>query len=107
MTQKCAEKAGLVRKDWESQEVRIKSMLWVLELKLYWNPMPFGKVLADSGTLPIVEVSSKTDFWGASERPDGTLVGSNVLGKLLADLRSRMDAVKRKQFTFPDGFLLP
>lgn len=107
MTQKCAEKAGLVRPDWETQEIRIKAMLWVLELKLYWNPTTFGKALADTGSLPIVEVSSKNAFWGTIEQSNGSLAGSNVLGKLLVDLRTRIDAVKKGQFTFPDGFLLP
>lgn len=105
-TQKCAVKAGLVRNDWESDEIRIKSMLWVVELKLYWNPQTFGKVLSETGTLPIVEVSSKSDFWGAMEQPNGELVGCNVLGKLLTHLRSQMDTVKKGQFTFPKGFLL-
>lgn len=107
MTQKCAEGAGLVRPDWEQNDVRIKAMLWVLELKLYWNPLSFGKLLADTGTLPIVEISDKDDFWGVFQQPNGDLVGMNVLGKLLTDLRSRSLQVKRKQFTYPDGFLLP
>ena len=106
-TQKCAVKAGFVRKDWETNEIRIQSMLWVLELKLYWNSQTFGRILAATGTLPIVEVSSKSDFWGAKEQPNGNLTGRNVLGKLLTHLRPRMDAVKKGQFTFPDGFLLP
>jgi predicted NAD-dependent protein-ADP-ribosyltransferase YbiA (DUF1768 family) len=110
-TQKCAVAAGLVRKDWETEEVRIKAMLWVLELKLFWNPFTFGKTLATTGDLPIVELlrpgREKDSFWGAVDKGDGTCVGQNVFGKLLVDVRSRMDAVKRGQFTFPDGFLLP
>jgi predicted NAD-dependent protein-ADP-ribosyltransferase YbiA (DUF1768 family) len=97
MTQKCAVSAGLVRKDWEDavEEVRIKSMLWVLELKLYWNPLTFGRELKETGDLPIVEISTKDGFWGCKEPEAGVLLGSNVLGKLLSDVRSRLDAVKR------------
>jgi predicted NAD-dependent protein-ADP-ribosyltransferase YbiA (DUF1768 family) len=41
MTQKCAVAAGLVRSDWE--KIKVDCMLWVLELKLKWNPDTFGK----------------------------------------------------------------
>ena len=57
MTQKCAVKAGLVRSDWDDPdyEVRIYSMLWVLELKLHHNRFTlsdtpsFGEVLMATG----------------------------------------------------------
>jgi len=108
-TQKCAVKAGLVRPDWDDpeQEVRIKAMLWVLELKLYWNPFKFAAALRDTTELPIVEISRKDTFWGCKETPDGELRGSNVLGKLLMEVRSRLDSVKRGEFSFSEGFLLP
>ena len=82
-------------------------MLWVLELKLYWNQSTFGEKLMATGNLPIVEISTKDDFWGCKEVSAGCLVGLNVLGKLLMDVRSRMDMVKRGQFTYPNGWLLP
>ena len=108
-TQKCAENKGLVRKGWADAEteVRIQAMLWVLELKLYWNQSTFGEKLMATGNLPIVEISTKDDFWGCKEVSAGCLVGLNVLGKLLMDVRSRMDMVKRGQFTYPNGWLLP
>lgn len=108
MTQKCAAKAGLVREDWDDDryEIRIYSMLWVLELKLWANPRTFGKVLKSTGNLPIVEKSKKDDFWGGKEK-DGMLLGSNVLGKLLTILRDdNYDKVRSRQFTYPEGFLL-
>ncbi len=109
MTQKCAVKAGLVRKDWEDpdHEVRITSMLWVLELKLFWNSFNFGKVLQQTADLPIVEISTKDDFWGCKVSEGGLLVGSNVLGKLLMRIRARSLEIKRRNFTYPDGWLLP
>jgi len=108
MTQKCAVKAGLVRKDWDNEEeIRIHSMLWVLELKLWANRRTFGRVLKDTGDLPIVEKSRKDHFWGAIPN-NGTLVGFNVLGKLLTILRDeKFDSILNNQFTYSDGFLLP
>lgn len=108
MTQKCAVKAGMVRKDWEDEklEIRIHSMLWVLELKLWCNPRTFGSVIKSTGDLPIVEKSRKDDFWGAKEN-GGVLVGSNVLGKLLTLLRDeKYDQVRNREFTYPGGFLI-
>ena len=107
MTQKCAAKAGLVRKDWDDPEleIRIHAMLWVVELKLYYNPSTFGRELAATGQREIVEISKKDDFWGCKEREDA-LVGSNVLGKLLMEVRERATEVKGGRFSYPSGFLL-
>jgi predicted NAD-dependent protein-ADP-ribosyltransferase YbiA (DUF1768 family) len=109
MTQKCAVSAGLVRGDWEhpETEVRIKAMLWVLELKLYWNPLAFGRELKETRELPIIEISTKDDFWGCKETGAGIIQGRNVLGKLLMQVRSRLETVKSGQFTYPEGWLLP
>ena len=108
MTQRCANNAGLFREDWKDDrfEVRIHSMLWVLELKLWCNPRTFGAALKSTGDLPIVEKSRKDDFWGAKEE-GGVLVGSNVLGKLLTLLRDeKYQKARKSQFTYPEGFLL-
>lgn len=109
MTQKCAVKAGLVRPDWDdpSREVRVQSMLWVLELKLYWNPFTFGRTLEGTGAIPIVEISKRDFFWGCKVLEHGTLEGVNLLGKLLERVRGRSLQIRRGEFTFPDGFLLP
>ena len=80
-------------------------MLWVLELKLYWSQATFGWLLAQTKDMPIVEVSSKDDFWGCYIRGD-YLVGRNVLGKLLMQVRERSAEIKRGNFTHPDGWLL-
>jgi ribA/ribD-fused uncharacterized protein len=108
MTQKCAVKAGLVRKDWDdiNYEIRIYSMLWVLELKLYYNPFTFGKALKETTGRPIVEVSRKDSFWGCKDNGDGKLEGRNVLGKLLEIIRDRYNETKAGNFLYPDGFLL-
>lgn len=108
MTQKCAVKAGLVRPDWDDPqyEIRIHSMLWVLELKLFYNHSTFGKVLKDTGDEPIVEISKKDFFWGCKDIGNGTLEGQNVLGKLLQIVRSRRAEVFSGKFYYENGFLL-
>jgi predicted NAD-dependent protein-ADP-ribosyltransferase YbiA (DUF1768 family) len=108
MTQKCAVAAGLVRKDWEApDEVRLKAMLWVLELKLFHNRGTFGKALKATGDLPIVEISTRDTFWGCKDDGRGNLNGENHLGLLLTDVRSRHDAILAGAFTYPEGLLLP
>jgi predicted NAD-dependent protein-ADP-ribosyltransferase YbiA (DUF1768 family) len=75
-TQKGAYKAGLFRSDWEApEEVRLKAMRWVLELKLFHNPLLFGKELLATGHRPIVEISSNSTFWGCKEDKQGLLTG--------------------------------
>lgn len=108
MTQKCAVKAGLVRPDWADPlyEIRIHSMLWVLETKLYFNPSSFGKVLRETGDDPIVEISSKDFFWGCKDIGNGMLEGQNVLGKLLQIVRSRRNETMVCKYLYKDGFLL-
>ena len=61
-------------------------MRWCSPVKLAQNFQAFRELLLATGDLNIVEDSRKDDFWGAV--PDGDLlVGSNVLGRLLMELR--------------------
>jgi len=107
MTQKCAAAAGLIREDWSSEaEVRIASMRWVLELKLYHNRSTFGRALLATGDLPIVEVSSKDPFWGCLEVGGDYLRGDNHLGLLLMEVRLKRDQILKGEFSHPGGFLL-
>ena len=76
------------RPDWNS--VRVRIMRWCLEVKLAQNWDRFGALLRSTGELPIVEFSRKDAFWGAKPQDDGTLVGANVLGRLLMELRDRI-----------------
>jgi predicted NAD-dependent protein-ADP-ribosyltransferase YbiA (DUF1768 family) len=98
----------LVRPDWTGPEgVQLKAMLWVLELKLYFNAhRGFGRALAATGERPIVEVTAHDDFWGAREVSPGVLVGHNHLGRLLTSVRDRADAILDGHFTYSEGFLL-
>jgi len=79
------------RPDWDV--VRIKIMRWCLRVKLAQNWDEFGKLLRATGDRAIVEESRKDDFWGAKTVDDKTLVGGNVLGRLLMELREELKGV--------------
>ena len=76
------------RPDW--LKVRVRIMRWCLQAKLIQNYSIFSQILLDTGEKPIVEYSSKDNFWGAIPQSDTTLVGANVLGRLLMDLRLQL-----------------
>lgn len=72
------------RRDWDV--VRVDVMRWCLRVKLAQNWRRFGQLLLATDEKEIVEESRRDDFWGA--KPSGhTLVGKNVLGRLLMELR--------------------
>lgn len=83
------------RLDWEGtdgQGVQVEVMRWCLHLKLSQNWARFRTLLLETGDRPIVEESHNDRFWGAVESKDSSsiLVGQNVLGSLLMDLRDRV-----------------
>jgi ribA/ribD-fused uncharacterized protein len=80
------------RDDWDN--VRVNIMRWCLRIKLDQNWKRFGYVLAKTGSRPIVEESTKDSFWGAKPNDNGLLVGANVLGRLLMELREQYHAVE-------------
>jgi ribA/ribD-fused uncharacterized protein len=86
---------GRTRKDWDN--VRVNIMRWCLRIKLSQNWSRFGAVLDKTQENPIVEESTKDDFWGAKPQGDGILVGRNVLGRLLMELRQQYREVQSGQ----------
>lgn len=88
------------RADWLM--VRVRIMRWCLQAKLIQNYAIFSEILLGTGEKPIVEYSSKDNFWGAIPQGDSTLVGANVLGRLLMDLRLQL-----QQNLFPVDHLPP
>lgn len=76
------------RPDWES--VRVKIMRWCLRVKLAQHWRRFGDLLLSTCDSPIVEQSYKDTFWGAKPVDEETLVGTNVLGRLLMELREEL-----------------
>jgi len=83
------------RPDWE--RVRTKIMRWCLRVKLAQNYSDFSQLLLSTGERPIVEESSKDDFWGAKPVDGGRLVGKNVLGRLLMELRKELREFEARQ----------
>lgn len=78
------------RPDWEQGKVRVEVMRWCLQVKLAQNWEKFGQLLRETGDWHIVEQSRKDDFWGAKPIDDQTLLGANVLGRLLKQLRGQL-----------------
>lgn len=77
------------RLDWD--QVRVRIMRWCLRMKLANNWSTFSELLLRTAERPIVEESRKDAFWGAKASGDGsTLVGMNVLGRLLMELREQV-----------------
>jgi putative DNA methylase len=76
------------RPDWD--RVRTKIMRWCLRVKLAQNYSTFSRLLLSTGECPIVEESRKDGFWGAKPVDGGRLVGMNVLGRLLMELRKEL-----------------
>lgn len=66
--------------------IRIAAMAQTLAEKLHQHPARFGDALSETGNRPIVEKSYRDPFWGARPSAAG-LVGRNVLGRLLQELR--------------------
>ena len=76
------------RSDWNT--VRVTLMRWCLRVKLAQNWQSFSSLLLATGDRPIVEDSRKDDFWGAKPISNEKLVGINVLGRLLMELREEL-----------------
>lgn len=89
MTAKMISKKYLdhTRPDWN--EVRFDIMYWCLEVKLAQNWEKFYRVLQETGTHDIVEMSPKDKVWAAVPDNKGKLIGVNALGRLLMKLREK------------------
>jgi type I restriction enzyme S subunit len=84
------------RPDWD--RVRVKVMRWCLRVKLTQNWAKFSELLLRTGDRPIVEESRRDDFWGAKPMDQQKLVGANVLGRLLMELREAVKSQGRDAF---------
>lgn len=84
------------RPDWDQARVRI--MKWCLRAKLTQNWERFSQLLVETAESPIVEESRRDDFWGAKAIDEETLVGMNVLGRLLMELRELVISMPAEWF---------
>jgi type I restriction enzyme S subunit len=77
------------RPDWDA--VCTPVMRWCLHVKLAQNWETFGALLAATGDRPVVEKAPRNTardrLWGAWPVDDERLVGHNLLGRLLVELR--------------------
>ena len=93
------------RPDWD--EIRVKVMRWCLRVKLAQNWSTFSSLLLRSGNSPIVEESRRDDFWGAKRVGQHFLVGRNVLGRLLMELREVIKSSGRDAFLHVEPPAIP
>ena len=93
------------RPDWD--RVRVKIMRWCLRVKLTQNWNEFSRLLVATRERPIVEESRKDDFWGAKVVDEETLVGMNVLGRLLMELREEVKQGDREKLSRVEPLDLP
>lgn len=85
------------RPDWD--KVRVAVMRWSLRVKLAHNIDSFGRLLLATKNKPIVEESRKDSYWGAKPKDENILVGQNVLGRLLMELREELKALPHGDFS--------
>jgi ribA/ribD-fused uncharacterized protein len=95
MSKRVPNRSQLTRPDWD--EVRVQVMRWCLRVKLSQHLDRFGGLLWSTDRRPIVEESRKDEFWGSKPTEDGFLVGSNVLGRLLMELREEFNTGDRNR----------
>lgn len=94
------------RSDWD--EVRFKIMRWCLRVKLNQNFDEFSRLLLATKERPIVEQSRRDTYWGAKLSEDGTLlVGQNVLGRLLMELREKLSNNSEAAFGVVEPLTIP
>lgn len=84
------------RPDWDN--IRVNVMRWCLRIKLLHNWNSFLEVLLSTNSKPIVELSKKDDFWGAKATESKLLVGCNILGRLLMELREEVNGRDLKPY---------
>ncbi|MEK7469883.1 MAG: NADAR family protein [Planctomycetota bacterium] len=93
------------RSDWDAARVTI--MRWCVRAKLVQNRSKFGPLLLSTLDRPIVEESRRDDFWGAQPVDAEVLVGSNLLGRLLMELRQQFRETNGDGFKHLDPPRIP
>lgn len=82
----------MIRADFE--DIKIRLMKWCVRAKLLSNYEKFKYLLLASGNKSIVEESRRDSYWGAKPNMNGSLIGVNVLGRILMELREELKAGK-------------
>ena len=66
-------------------------MMVTLAAKLRQHPDAFAAALMETRGKLCVEVSYRDSYWGAKPRQDGSYAGHNVLGRMLTELRRKLE----------------
>lgn len=82
----------MIRPDFE--DIKIRLMKWCVRAKLLSNYEKFKFLLLASENKIIVEESRRDSFWGAKRNEDDLLIGVNVLGRILIELRQELESGK-------------
>lgn len=93
------------RPDWN--QIRVSVMRWCLQVKLAQHWDKFAELLLATENRPIVEESRKDNFWGAKPVKNGTLVGRNVLGRLLMELREKLRSPAKERLRYVSSPNIP
>ncbi|OTG73063.1 hypothetical protein B9T38_05460 [Acinetobacter sp. ANC 4218] len=79
---------NMIRQDFENKKIIF--MKWCVRAKLLNNYDKFSKILLASENKIIVEESRRDNFWGAKKLDNDRLIGINVLGRILIELREEL-----------------
>lgn len=93
------------RPDWE--ELRVEIMRWCLRVKLAQHLDKFGELLLSTEDRPIVEESYRDQFWGAKPINSETLVGTNMLGRLLVEVREYLKNTDKQLLHVVEPLAIP
>lgn len=70
-----------------TEGLNVQAMRSSIRLKTFLHSARMLALFAQSAERPIVELSTRDDFWGAKPQPNGLLVGRNGLGRLWGETR--------------------
>lgn len=87
------------RQDWETYKFDI--MKWVIMVKLIQNWELMAPLLAKTSGQEIVEYSTKDPEWGAVPTGNHAIIGKNMLGRILMEVRDQFVIPKRKPAFIP------
>lgn len=90
---------NMIRQDFEKKKIIF--MKWCVRAKLLNNYDKFSKILLASENRIIVEESRRDNFWGAKRSDNDKLIGINVLGRILIELREELKNNKSLEILGP------
>lgn len=89
-------------------QVKAIFMQWCLRVKLACNYDTFGTLLDSTGDKVIVETSPDGNWWGGIYNADQTkLIGANMFGQLLMELRTELRAKNREEMVIVNPLNVP